>query len=222
MTALIEPDIDACWKRIGIQGDKSCEELPRHSHCRNCPRFSQAAALLLDRDRPVDHDSAPVTAGAQAEGERGERGGESLMVFRLGGEWFALPTLALDEILRPRAVHSLPHRGHPGLLGLVNVRGELVICVSMAQLLLGTAQRAGALPDAGRLIVVRHDKRRLAFPVDEVRHLRYHDAGDLSAVPATLARSSSGFTRGLLAWQGAQVGRLDEDLTFAALERFVA
>jgi chemotaxis-related protein WspD len=220
MAPHIEPEIDACWKRIGIQGDKSCAELPRHSHCRNCPRFSQAAALLLDRDMPVDHDAAPATAKADRETAR--RGGESLMVFRLGVEWFALPTLVLDEILRPRAVHSLPHRGHPGLLGLVNVRGELVICVSMAQLLVGITEQAGALPDTGRLIVVRHDKRRLAFPVDEVRHLGYCDAGDLTSVPATLARSSMAFTRGLLAWNGGQVGRLDQDLAFAALERFLA
>jgi chemotaxis-related protein WspD len=209
------PEIDACWNRIGIQGDKSCVELPQHSHCRNCPRFSQAAALLLDRDLPVDHDALPV---ARTGEEAGHGRGESLMVFRLGAEWFALPTLVLDEIILLRTIHSLPHRGHPGLLGLVNVRGELVICVSMAQLLIG------ALPTAehGRLIVARHDKRRLAFPVDEVRHVRYHDAGQLQPVPVTLARSAQAYTRGLLTWEGAQVGRLDEDLVFAAMERFLA
>jgi chemotaxis-related protein WspD len=208
------PEIDACWKRIGIQGDKSCVELPRHSHCRNCPRFSQAAAVLLDRDLPVDHDALPVT---RPDEDAGHGLGESLMVFRLGAEWFALPTLVLDEIILWRPIHSLPHRGHSGLLGLVNVRGELVICVSLAQLLVGGLPVA----DNGRLIVVRHDKRRLAFPVDEVRHLRYHDAGRLSPVPATLARSASAYTRGLLAWEGAQAGRLDEDMMFAALERFL-
>lgn len=207
------PDIDVCWKRIGIQGDKSCPELPRRSHCRNCPRFSQAAAMLLDRDLPVDHDASPVATADEQHGT-----GESVMVFRLGAEWFALPTLVLDEILRLRTVHSLPHRRHPGLMGLVNVRGELVICVSMAQLLVGPM----AVGDHGRLVVVRHDGRRLAFPVDEVQHLRNHDPRALRPVPVTLARSASAYTRGLLGWQGAQVGRLDEELVFAALERFLA
>lgn len=208
------PEIDACWKSIGIEGDKSCPELPRHSHCRNCPRFSQAAALLLDRDLPVDHDASPV---ARAD-EEDRHGGESVMVFRLGAEWFALPTLVLDEILRLRPVHTLPHRGHPGLLGLVNVRGELVICVSIAQLLVGPM----AVGDHGRLVVARHEGRRLAFPVDEVQHLRNHDSRALRPVPVTLARSASAYTRGLLGWQGMQVGRLDEDLVFAAMERFLA
>lgn len=207
--------IDACWKRIGIQGDKSCPELPRHSHCRNCPRFSQAAALLLDRDLPVDHDATPV---AKLGEDLGHGLGESLMVFRLGAEWFALPTLVLDEIIRLRPIHSLPHRAHPGLLGLVNVRGELVICVSLAQLLVG--QRVMA--DHGRLIVLRHDNRRLAFPVDEVRHLRTHDATRLRPVPVTLERSASAYTQGLLDWEDGQVGRLDEDQVFAAMERFLA
>lgn len=214
-SSAVGPDIDACWKKIGIQGDKSCPELPRHSHCRNCPRFSQAAAMLLDRDLPVDHDASPV---AKADGETRHGGGESVMVFRLGAEWFALPTLVLDEILRLRPVHTLPHRGHPGLLGLVNVRGELVICVSIAQLLIGPM----AVGEHGRLVVVRHEGRRLAFPVDEVQHLRNHDTRGLRPVPITLARSASAYTRGLLGWQGMQVGRLDEDLVFAAMERFLA
>ena len=210
-----QPVIDACWKRIGVQGDKSCAELPRHSHCRNCPRFSHAAALLLDRDLPADHDAAPV---ARLGEDSGIGSGESLMVFRLGAEWFALPTLVLDEIIRHRPIHSLPHRNHPGLLGLVNVRGELVICVSLAQLLVG----AMPVTDGGRLVVLRQDNRRLAFPVDEVRDMRFHDDGHMRPVPATLARSATTFTRGLLGWEGHQVGRLDEALVFAAMERFLA
>ena len=209
------PVIDACWKRIGIQGDKSCPELPRHSHCRNCPRFSQAAALLLDRDLPVGESPATV---ARPDEDSTHGLGESLMVFRLGSEWFALPTLVLEEIIRLRPVHSLPHRGHPGLLGLVNVRGELVICVSLAQLLVGHRVTA----DHGRLIVMRHDNRRLAFPVDEVCHLRTHDAASLRPVPVTLERSAEAYTKGLLAWQGIGIGRLDETLVFAAMERFLA
>lgn len=210
-----EPDIDACWKRIGIHGDKSCVELAQHSHCRNCPRFSQAAALLLDRELPTAHDLASPAREdeAFAHGDT-----ESVMVFRVGAEWFALPTLVLDEIIRRRPIHSLPHRRNPGLLGLVNVQGELVICVSIAQLLVGAVSTV----DQAWLIVIRHENRRLAFPVDEVRHARHHAPDQLRPVPATLARSASAFTRGLLSWQGMEVGRLDEQLVFAALERCLA
>ena len=42
-------DIDDCWNRIGIYGDKSCPVLPEHIHCRNCSVYSAAATRLLDR-----------------------------------------------------------------------------------------------------------------------------------------------------------------------------
>ena len=52
--------------------------------------------------------------------------------------------LAANDLVpgsRPnRLIHSLPHRRQGIVLGLVNVRGELLICVSLARLL-------GIVPD---------------------------------------------------------------------------
>ena len=115
--AATEFDIDNCWKRIGIEGDKSCPELARFSHCRNCPTFSLAAAALLDRELPGEA-AAGVTGMFGEEAAAQETETESVMVFRVGSEWFALPTLALDEIVELRPIHSLPHRRNSGLLGL--------------------------------------------------------------------------------------------------------
>lgn len=206
-----------CWNRIGVRGDKSCPELDRHSHCRNCPAYSAAAAVLLDRELP-DGAGEGGFRPSEAEDAGGNLGGQSAVVFRVGGEWFALPTLVLDEIVAMRAVHSLPHRRNPALLGLVNVRGELVICVSIARLLVGDA---GAQPD-GRLIVVRHAGGRLAFPVEEVQQAHRYRPDELKPVPATVARSSSSFTQGLLTWRDRTVGYLDERLLLEALDRSLA
>jgi len=203
--------LDACWKRIGVQGDQSCRELPRHSHCRNCPEFSRQAALLLDREAPA---GAPLSA-LPAIPEPTERG-QSVTIFRLGAEWFALPTLMLDEIVTPRAVHSLPHRRDPGLLGLVNVRGELVVCVSIARAVLGDA--AIAAPQ-GWIIVAHHDSGRLAFPVDEVAQTFHHTQAAVQPLPATLAHAATGLSTGMLAWRDRHVGLLDGEALFAALNR---
>lgn len=213
--AAAELAIDACWKRIGIEGDKSCAKLADHSHCRNCPIFSRAAAALLDRAMPGETwaELAGVSGLAIAPGEGETR---SVMIFRLGAEWFGLPTLALDEIIGPRAIHSLPHRRNPGLLGLVNVRGELVICASLSQLLLGAA--AGSTAE-GRLIVTRHAGGRLALPVDEVMRTHHYSSGALRSLPATVARSPANFTAGLLALDDKMVAVLDENRLFDALDR---
>lgn len=210
-------NVDRCWKRIGIQGDRSCPELARHSHCRNCPVFSLAAGQLLDRDLPDGGETGLISQiGLPPEETQTEI--ESVIIFRVGKEWFALPTQILDEVVGLRPIHSLPHRRHPALLGIVNVRGDLVVCLSIAQLLIGTSE-GGA---SSRLIVVQDGGGRLAFPVDEVQHTHHHSLSELARAPETVARSASRFTKGLLSWRGKSVGRLDERLVFDALNRCLA
>lgn len=205
--------VEACWKSIGIYGAKDCPELVAHSHCRNCPEFSRQAALLLDRDMPA---GALIDAALPPAPEPGEPT-QSLMVLRLGAEWFAFPTLALDEIASARPIHSLPHRRNPALLGLVNVRGELIVCVSLATLVQG---EGATRPDRGGMIMVaRHAGGRFAFPVDEVAQTIHCAPGDQMAVPATLARSAAAHTRGVVTWRDRPVGWLDEAALFASFER---
>lgn len=214
MSDTAQHNIDRCWKQIGIQGDRSCPELVRHSHCRNCPAFSLTAGKLLDRDLPDSVETSLISQiGAPTDGHKTDV--ESVIIFRVGSEWFALSTQVLDEVVGLRPIHSLPHRRHPALLGIVNVRGDLVVCLSIAQLLIGASE--GAAPS--RLIVVRDAGGRLAFPVDEVQHTHHHSLSDLARAPETVARSASRFTKGLLSWRGKSVGRLDERLVFDALNR---
>lgn len=204
-----EAEIYDCWNRIGVRGDKSCPELQLHSHCRNCPAYSAAATTLLDRELTVTN--SPVTEAPPANTEEMQ----SVVIFRVGSEWFALSTLLLNEIVGMRTIHSLPHRRNPALLGLANVRGELLVCVSIARLLIG---ESAPLPN-GRLVVVRQAGGRLAFPVDEVQHAHRYRPKELKPVPVSVARSASAFTKGLLSWQGKIVAYLDERLILEALER---
>ena len=212
-----DAEIFDCWNKIGVRGDKSCPELARHSHCRNCPNYSAAAATLLDRE--LAGPAAAVATSHFAEtAPAGDADTQSAVIFRVGAEWFAVSTLLLDEIVSVRAIHSLPHRRNPALLGLANVRGELVTCVSIARLLFG---EAAPLPQ-GRLIVMRHASGRLAFPVDEVQHTHRYRPDELTPVPPTVAKSASAFTRGLLPWCERIVGCLDERLLLDALNRSLA
>ena len=63
-------EVDDCWNRIGIRGDKSCERLPEHVHCRNCPVYAAAAKRILDRLPP---QAAVLAARLQAEVEQAMR-----------------------------------------------------------------------------------------------------------------------------------------------------
>jgi chemotaxis-related protein WspD len=178
--------------------------------------FASAAARLLDREISAELAYAladPAPAGSLTDANR-----ETAALFRVGKEWFALAMPALDEIIPPRPIHTLPHSRHPALLGLINVRGQLVICVSISQLLLGAASSA----TPARLLVARHAADRFAMPVDEIQHTHQYSPSDLIPAPSTVARSASSYTRDVIRWKDKTVARLDETLLFEALSRCLA
>jgi len=217
--------VNDCWNSIGVGGDGSCVELRQHVHCRNCPTYSAAALSLLDRDLPEAYQSDWADHFAQAKPAQ-EPDTHSAVVFRIGPEWFAFPTVLFDEIAELRTIHSLPHRRSGAVLGLVNVRGELIICVSLSRMLgLGEglppkADRSGIVH--GWLVVIRHEGARTAFPVDEVRGTHCYHSRELRSVPATVVKAAAAYTKALLPWRDKTVGCLDDQLIVRTLNKSVA
>ena len=217
--------INDCWNKIGVRGDASCPELKQYGHCRNCPVFATAALTLLDRELPAGYaeEWMGYIAQKRGSGKRGER--QTAILFRIGAEWFALPTSVVDEVAELRGVHTLPHRRGGMLLGLVNVQGELIVCVSLARMLgLEDAFGSVIVRDAkqpGRLLIVRSEAGRIAFPVAEVERTQRYHPSDLKSVPATLARAATNYTKGILAWRERQVGCLDGQMIVAAMNRCI-
>jgi chemotaxis-related protein WspD len=211
---------EACWKRIGIWGDRSCPELPAHGHCRNCPVYSAGAASLLDTEVSAEYLAAGARLYAQAKTST-RIGTQSAVVFRVAGEWLALPAGVFQEIAPIRPVHSLPHRRDALVSGLVNVRGELLVCVSLP-FALGLDGTTGVLPATARHAVVGRGAERFVFAADEVAALYRYDETDVAPVPATLAHAQAVHTRGILSWRGKPVGLLDDGLLFRSLNRGLA
>ncbi|ASC67323.1 purine-binding chemotaxis protein CheW [Achromobacter denitrificans] len=211
-------DVDDCWNRIGIRGDKSCPQLPAHVHCRNCPVYAAAAKRILDRLPPQMEDGDDAAAGTQ---ERGDL--SSLLVFRVQREWLALPTRALDEVAGMRRILGLPHRRDPAMLGVANVRGTLTVCVSLPRLLgLDAMAQARERPAAARMLILGGAGRAVVLPVDEVEGIHSVDLGRLEPLPATVEGASLKYSRGVARCGGRAVGVLDETLLMQALERSLA
>jgi len=219
-----QPDfaIDPCWNRIGVHGAATGKELLTHGHGHNGPVYSRGALALLDRARV--HDLAEATRLFAADKQEHQRGGQSAFLFRVGSEWLGIATAVLDEVADLRAIHSLPHRRSGVVLGLANVRGELLVCVSLAQLL-GIEEQVQELQPRERrlalrrLLVVRERGLRLAFPVDEVHGTQRYDEAELKAAPSTVAGATASYSRAVLPWQDHAVGLLDEELLFHSLNR---
>ena len=212
--------IDDCWKRIGVAGDQSCRELQRHVHCHNCPVFSAAAAQFLDRPLLPEYRREWSEHFALSK-QIATPAKTSAVIFRISGEWLGMPTQAFQEIAERRAMHSLPHRRRGVVLGIVNVRGELLICGSLGKLLglESTAMVKRQLAVFDRLLVAEWNGQRFAFPVDEVHGVfRFHSA-DLRDVPATVSHSTMSCALGVFPWRNFTVGFLDPELLFASLNR---
>jgi chemotaxis-related protein WspD len=214
--------INNCWNQIGVWGKQDCPELEKVVHCRNCPVYGAAASQLLDVEPPPNY-LREWTDHFAAEKRTTLLNTHSVLIFRIGAEWFALPTAVFQEVSERRPVHSLPHRRNSIVRGLVNIRGELVVCVSLGEALgLEEATAASATRQSTtyeRLLVVTRDGSRLVFPVSEVRGICRHHPADLRALPATVSQASATYTRGILSWNGKSVGCLDDERVFSALNR---
>lgn len=215
--------VDDCWSRIGVTGDGSCPELEKYYHCRNCPVYAAAGAQLLERSVSQNyrrewalHFSRPKATLAP--------GAISVVLFRVGPEWLALPTSSFVEVAELRKIHSIPHRRKGTVLGLVNVRGELVVCLSLAKVLglKHAAKTDGERVVYERLLVANWESHRVVFPVDEVHGVHRFDPDQLREPPATLSKSGTSYTKGVLPWQGRLTICLDAELLFPALSESIA
>ncbi|WP_085724458.1 chemotaxis protein CheW [Pseudomonas sp. R37(2017)] len=208
--------IDDCWNRIGIHGDKSCPLLAEHIHCRNCAVYSAAATRLLDRYGLQQEDRGAVSVAAENEVNT-----RSLLMFRLGEEWLALATRSLVEVAPLQAIHSLPHQRSRALLGVANVRGALVACLSLVELLGldGTVNAVSGARVMPRMLIIAAHGGPVVVPVDEVDGIHAIDEHILDAASRSGTQASARYTRGVLQFKGRSLRWLDEEQLLSAVTR---
>ncbi|NUU02921.1 chemotaxis protein CheW [Herbaspirillum robiniae] len=180
-----------------------------------------AGAYVLDKVSASEElarqwSQSPSTAVHETQA-RDAGDSESALVFRIGEEWLALGTGVINEVADARPAHSLPHQRNRAVLGVLNIRGALRICVSLARLFQLGAENAK--PTGHHLLVAMHEGQTLVFPVDEVAGVHRYDPSTVGAAPTTLAHAATQYTLGLLDWRGRKVGLLDHGLLFYALNR---
>ncbi|MDH2081955.1 chemotaxis protein CheW [Pseudomonas atacamensis] len=208
--------IDDCWNRIGIHGDKSCPLLEEHIHCRNCSVYSAAATRLLDRYSLQQDQREAVVSKVEIDVKT-----RSLLMFRLGEEWLGLATRTLVEVAPLQAIHSLPHQRSRALLGVANVRGALVACLSLVELL---DLDGSVAPVSGgrimpRMLIIAAHGGPVVVPVDEVDGIHAIDERILDAASQSGAQASAKYTRGVLQYRGRSLRWLDEEQLLSAVTR---
>ena len=109
-------------------------------------------------------------------------------------------------------------------MGIVNIRGELQLCVSLRALMgiAGTDRVSERDADQSedsncRLLVCQRGEQRWAFAVDEVAGVQRVATDQLGNVPSTIAKSVKRQVKAVFRWDEKSVGQLDADRIFASL-----
>lgn len=217
MTATEHQAAQDCWKKVGVAGDGSCPRLAEFGHCRNCPEYARAGRSLFDRDIPAGfrEEWAAALAGAK---ETEIPGAISVVVFRLHDEFLALKTDVFIRALEPRPIHRVPFRTNRVLMGIVNVDGVLLPCLSVAEIV-GLPVRApegsaAAESRCRRLMVVGRGGARCVFPADEVLGVCRVAPTQLRKPPPTVSKSATALTDKVFPLDARTVGLLDDSKLF--------
>jgi chemotaxis-related protein WspD len=201
-----------CYKTIGVFGDGTCSRLPGLVHCRNCPEYARAGRQLFDR--PLAQTELEQWAELFSREKEVEPADMfSVVIFRVGSEWFALKTAFFQEITDLRPVHTVPYRSGAVFKGLANINGELLLCIDPAPVLTPGAGPA----ECRRMMVAAKDNSRFVLMVEEIMGVNRIPAGAVAPAPATVAKSPSALTTGIFSLDTTTVGLLDEAALFATL-----
>jgi chemotaxis-related protein WspD len=220
-----ENHIKDCWNLVGIWSKKSekCADLINYGHCRNCPTYSKTGRLLLDRPLSDDYRQELIDFFKKSP-KKIDNKNQSAFVFRAGGEWLALPSSLIAEVVNFGPIHSIPHKNSRIFRGIVNIKGRLELCVSIGGLLrIGKRyKKIRGLPATERLIVVQKDDQSIVFPVTEVLGIFHYNFSQVKPLPATVAGSKAVYTKGILPVKGRDVGLLEDKILFRILTRNIS
>ena len=220
-TEATEPINDPCWRQVGVWGDQSCAELAGHVHCRNCPVYTASGRRLFDQPAPAEYleEWHQVLADDTVSTSTTTH---SVMVFLIGPQRLALDAACFLEVQDQSPLHRVPHVQHPAFLGLVNLRGRLHLCISLAQLL-GLADNqavnhSSESADSQHLIIVEKDGDQWVMPVTRVEGLLRFDPATIQSPPVNVSKATGTFTNRVLEHDGQAIAWLDEELLFYHLK----
>lgn len=216
-----------CWNSIGVWSNSAsrCEKLKDVTHCRNCEVYRRAGREIFERE--ITQHYLEYWAKFYADsGKTQTDATQSVIVFRLADLWLALPTAVFSEISRYRGLHRIPHHKNELILGLVNVRGRISLCFSLADLLGVEVPRSEVVPKSGvlhvrRQLVVSINDELYVFHVDEIGGVSRYAISALADVPASFEHLDRPIIAGMVDFPDKQVFLLDPQLLSRSIREAV-
>jgi purine-binding chemotaxis protein CheW len=134
-----------------------------------------------------------------------------LVLFRAGGALYAMDILEVMEIKRIAGRTKVRH-APPCVLGVVNLRGQIVTLIDIAALL-----GQGAPADAGspHIVFVMNGGELVGLAVDEVRDAVLADGDAILPIPGNVPPSLRKFFRGIYPSEDGPAALLDRETLLA-------
>lgn len=128
----------------------------------------------------------------------------SLLLFRIGDEWYCVRVADVREILQEYAVTPIPCVPN-FILGVVNVRGEIISITDSARIMgIGSVETTdGVAPSA---IVIENEEVVTALIVDEIGDISVLPNGSIEPPISIIDRAQAEFIAGSVYIGGAMVG----------------
>jgi len=171
--------------------------------------LTAANALMTSRANEILRQRAASLAQAPVDEDSGESTG--LLKFRLGLEWYAVPISGVREIHNEYVVTRIP-RVPDSVLGVINVRGEIVSVTDLATLIRVPSRSEldidGQLPSA---IIVANDECVSALVVDEIGDIIEVAHGAIEPPLSTLDKAQAEYMAGSVYIDGLLIGVVNID-----------
>jgi purine-binding chemotaxis protein CheW len=132
---------------------------------------------------------------------------EVWVTFEVAGEVYALPVLAVEEVLRVTTITRLPYAPAP-VRGITQLRGRVLPVVDLRVRLGQPAAEVGA---RSRIVVVTTRGRTLGLLVDGARQVVKLPPSAMEAPPPEVMSERSGFITAVCRREGALIILLDVD-----------
>ncbi len=183
-----------------------------------------AASHLFERTPAQDYIDEWTHALMEPPSLEREKGILSVMVFRLGKEWLALPTVCFKEVISRRPIHRIPHQNNKILLGIINLNGELKLYIALDRILEiePIPESTSRIPyQQDRMIAISKEGELWVFSVEEIEGIYNLDLALIENVPVNISKSTTAYIKGIIKIGDKSVGVLDEDLLFSSLKRSI-
>ncbi len=171
--------------------------------------------------RPIKPASLAFNTNALAQTrEQSLREEDTILLFRIGGERFALPAKSVLNVFPITKVRKVPHRTRPPFRGLCCYEGAILL-TGLLHVVLDMPVDKTANAKLRRMIVIGSEDASWAFEVDAVDSIRMVDPSKFRNAPSTIPKNAASCTNCIIPLDDGDAVLLDPGAIQSIMERSI-